>query len=75
MACFIIAIFSILFNCINIDLIFFDNNLININLSSLDRINIVKMNDIFYNCNNLANIDLLSFDTKNTPNMGNLLYG
>ena len=45
------------------------NNLINIDLSSFDTKNVMKMGGMFCGCNNLKSLDLSSFDTKNVTHM------
>ena len=44
-------------------------NIIEIDLSSLDTKYVTNIQDLFCRCSNLKNIDLSSFDTKNVSNM------
>ena len=49
-------------------------NLIYIDLSSFNTINIINTSNMFSGCKKLINIDLSSFNTKNVKNMSQMFY-
>ena len=50
------------------------NKIINININSLNIINVKNMEYMFYNCKSLINIDLSSFEITNVENMSYMFY-